>query len=51
MAFFGLEASQAFLYMDDLTVIGCSENHMLKKLNDIFVICTKMLIFIPLQRV
>jgi len=32
IAFSGLEASQALLYMDDLIVIGCSERHMLKNL-------------------
>jgi len=29
IAFSGLEPSQAFLYMDDLIVIGCSEKHIL----------------------
>jgi len=32
IAFFGLEPSQAFLYVDDLIVIGCSEKHVLKNL-------------------
>jgi len=36
IAFSGLEPSQAFLYMDDLIVIGCSEKHMLKNLTDVF---------------
>jgi len=30
IAFSGLEPSQAFLYMDDLMVIGCSEKHIIK---------------------
>jgi len=38
-AFSGLEPSQAFLYMDDLTVIGCSEKHVLKNLSDVFEKC------------
>jgi len=41
IAFSGLEATQAFLYMDDLIVIGCSERYMLKNLKDIFKICRK----------
>jgi len=36
IAFSGLDPSQAFLYMDDLIVIGCSETHMLKNLSDVF---------------
>jgi len=39
IAFSGLEPSQAFLYMDDLIVIGCSEKHMLKNLTDVFDKC------------
>jgi len=41
IAFSGLEASQAFLYIHDLIVIECSERHMLKNLKDIFEICRK----------
>jgi len=41
MAFSGLEPSQAFLYMDDLIVIGCSENHMIKNLTNVFDLCRK----------
>jgi len=33
IALSGLEPSQAFLYMDYLIVIGCSEKHMLKQFN------------------
>lgn len=36
IAFSGLEPSQAFLYMDDLIVIGCSEKHMVKNLINVF---------------
>jgi len=39
LAFSGLTPSQAFLYMDDLVVIGCSEKHMLKNLTDVFKLC------------
>jgi len=41
IAFSGLEPSQAFLYMDDLIVIGCSEKHMLKSLTDVLEKCRK----------
>jgi len=41
IAFSGLEPSQAFLYMDDLIVIGCSEQHMIKNLTDVFKLCRK----------
>ena len=41
LAFAGLNPSQAFLYMDDLVVIGCSEKHMLKNLRDVFELCRK----------
>lgn len=33
LAFSGLSPSPAFLYMDDLVVIGCSQEHMLQNLN------------------
>jgi len=36
IAFSGLDSSQAFLYMDDRIVIGCSEKHMLKNITDVF---------------
>jgi len=39
--FSGLDPSQAFLYMDDLIVIGCSKKHMLKNLSDVFEKCRK----------
>lgn len=41
IAFAGLSPVQAFLYMDDLVVLGRSENHMLKNLTDVFEICRK----------
>lgn len=41
LAFSGLEPSQAFLYMDDLVVIGCSEKHMLKNLTNVFELCRR----------
>ena len=40
-AFAGLKPAQAFLYMDDLIVLGCSEKHMLKNLKDVFSMCRK----------
>jgi len=39
--FSGLDPSQAFLYMADQIVIGCSETHMLKNLSDVFEKCRK----------
>lgn len=41
MAFSGLDPGQAFLYMDDLVVIGCSEKHMLTNLRSVFRLCRK----------
>lgn len=41
LAFSGLSPEQAFLYMDDLIVIGCSEQHMLKNLRNVFETCRK----------
>jgi len=35
LAFTGLQPSQAYLYMDDLVVVGCSEKHKLKNLSDV----------------
>ena len=39
IAFSGLSPNKAFVYMDDLIVIGCSEKHMLANLKTIFEIC------------
>lgn len=39
LAFAGLSPTKAFLYMDDLVVIGCSEKHMINNLRDVFNIC------------
>lgn len=41
IAFAGLTPEKAFLYMDDLIVIGCSENHHLKNLKEVFETCRK----------
>jgi len=41
IAFSGLEPLQAFLYMDVLIVIGCSEKHLFKNLEDVFEKCRK----------
>lgn len=41
LAFSGLEPTKAFVYMDDLIVIGCSSNHMLKNLKNVFEQCRK----------
>ena len=41
IAFSGLKLSQAFLYMDDLIVIGCSEKHMLNNFISVFDVCRK----------
>jgi len=41
ISFLGIESSQAFLYMDDLIVIGCSEKHMIKNLTNVFDSCRK----------
>lgn len=41
IAFSGLEPSQAFLYMDDLVVIGRSEKQMLNNLKSVFDLCRK----------
>jgi len=40
-AFSGIEPSQAFLYMDDLIVIGCSEKHMIQNPTNVFDLCRK----------
>lgn len=41
IAFSGLEPSTAFLYMDDVIVIGASENHHNNNLRKVFEICRK----------
>lgn len=41
LAFSGLSPSKAFLYMDDLVVIACSEKQMIKNLKEVFGICRK----------
>jgi len=41
IAFSGIEPSEAFLFMDDLIVIGCSEKHMIKHLTNGFDLCRK----------
>lgn len=41
LAFSGLSPSKAFLYMDDLVVIGCSEQQMINNLTEVFQICRK----------
>lgn len=41
IAFSGLSPAQAFLYMDDLIVIGCSVNHMINNLKSVFNLCRK----------
>lgn len=39
IAFSGLKPNKTFIYMDDLIVVGCSENHMLENLKSVFEIC------------
>jgi len=41
MAFAGVTPEKAFLYMDDLIVIGCSEKHHFTNLRDVFDTCRK----------
>ena len=41
IAFSGLEPQQAFLYMDDIIVIGCSLKHHRNNLESIFNICRR----------
>lgn len=41
MAFAGLPPEQAFLYMDDIIVIGCSERHHLNNIRNFFEVCRK----------
>lgn len=39
LAFAGLEPNQAFIYMDDIIIIGYSEKNHLKNIHDIFKTC------------
>ncbi len=39
LAFAGITPDKAFLYMDDLIIHGCSKNHHLKNLQEMFDIC------------
>uniref|UniRef100_A0A1Y1L2Y9 RNA-directed DNA polymerase n=2 Tax=Photinus pyralis TaxID=7054 RepID=A0A1Y1L2Y9_PHOPY len=41
IAFASLSPERAFMYMDDLIVIGCSEKHHLKNLQSVFEVCRK----------
>ncbi len=41
LAFSGLTPEKAFLYMDDLIVIGCSKNHHISNLISVFENCRK----------
>lgn len=41
LAFAGLTPEKAFLYMDDLIVIGCSEKHHFSNLKSVFETCRK----------
>lgn len=41
IAFSGVTPEKAFLYMDDLIVIGCSKNHHLQNLRKVFETCRK----------
>lgn len=41
LAFSGLEPNQAFIYMDDIIIIGFSEQNHLKNIHDIFETCRK----------
>lgn len=41
IAFSGLPPEQAFIYMDDIIVIGCSTNHHIDNLKKVFDICRK----------
>jgi len=42
MAFSGLNPTTSFLYLDDLIVVGASENHHLNNLVSVFETCRKM---------
>lgn len=39
LAFSGLEPQKAFIYMDDIIIIGCSKKHHLNNLKSVFQIC------------
>lgn len=41
IAFAGITPEKAFLYMDDLIVIGCSEKHHLANLKEVFETCRR----------
>lgn len=41
IAFSGLPPEQAFIYIDDIIDIGCSESHHLKNLRNVFETCRK----------
>ncbi|KAK9722049.1 Integrase zinc binding domain [Popillia japonica] len=41
IAFSGITPDRAFLYMDDLIVLGCSVNHHLENLKKVFQTCRK----------
>lgn len=41
MAFSGLKPSQAFLYMDDIIILGVTEDHHLNNLRDVFETCRR----------
>ena len=41
IAFSGLPPNKAFLYFDDVIVIGCSENHHLRNLEKVFEVFKK----------
>lgn len=41
MAFAGITPEKAFLYMDDIIVIGCSKQHHLQNLKNVFETCRK----------
>ncbi|XP_067622234.1 retrovirus-related Pol polyprotein from transposon 412 isoform X2 [Eurosta solidaginis] len=41
IAFSGISPNQAFMYIDDVIVIGCSETHHLKNLEKVFETCRK----------
>lgn len=41
LAFASMPPEQAFIYMDDIIVIGCSEMHQIENLENVFKICRK----------
>lgn len=50
IAFSGLPPNQAFLYVDDIIVIGCSQQHHLKNLRNVFDIFRKFNLKINLYK-